>query len=229
MNYVISDIHGDFKRFLKMLKKIKFGSGDILYIIGDIPSRGKETFEMLDWVMKANNVIHIKGNHELFLQQYLEGNSEIIANYPKYGGIPIMDALKSMPNERKIIYLKNLSDLPIYKIISVEGLEYVLTHSGYVADESPIYLEDGTVDIVASIEQWCKNSEYKYLISNDLHYIAASVKFKKLIVGHYPTIYLDCNGIYQCSRYIDIDNGAQVIPQRKLACLRLEDMQEFYV
>ena len=229
MNYVISDIHGDFNRFLKILKKINLGSDDILYIIGDIPDRGNQTFELLDFVMKANNVIHIKGNHELFLQQYLEGNSKIIEKYPQYGGTPVINSLKSISVERKERYHKYLSDLPIYKIIAVNGVEYVLTHSGYVADELPVYKDNAAVDIIASIEQWCKSSEYNYLISNDLHYIPASVKFKKLIVGHYPTSYLECNGIYHCNRYINIDNGAKTIPGRKLACLRLEDMQEFYV
>lgn len=212
-----------------MMKKINFCNDDILYIIGDIPDRGSHTFELLDWVMKTKNVIHIKGNHELFLQQYLEGNSEIIAKYPQYGGIPVINALKSMTDKRKENYHTYLSNLPIYKKISVNGAEYVLTHTGYFADESPVYMDDGTVDIVTSIEQWCKVCEYNYLLSNDLHYIPATVKFKKLIVGHYPTSYLECNAIYHCSRYINIDNGASTISGRKLACLRLEDMKEFYV
>lgn len=229
MHYVISDVHGEYNSFLKMIKKIKFSSKDMLYIIGDIPSRGEKTFELLDWVMKHNQVIHIKGNHELFLQLYIEGDYSMINNYSNYGGAPVIQALKAMSEEKKISYHKYLSSLPLYKEISVNGLEYVLTHSGYLADEVAVYHENGSVDLVTSIEGWCKNSEYRYLISNDLHYIASTVKFKKLIVGHYPTAYLDCEGIYQGKRYIVVDNGVNVIPHRKLACLRLEDMKEFYI
>lgn len=202
-----------------------------MYIIGDIPDRGKNTFEILDWVMKTNNAIHIKGNHELFLQLYLEGSPMMPKNrYSQYGGQPVIEALNLMSDERKGRYHKYLSNLPLYKIVTVNDIEYVLTHSGYMVSESTVYLEDGSVDIVASIKEWCndKETEYNYLISNDLHYIAASVKFKKLIVGHYSTFYLNCDGIYHCKRYIDIDNGANTMPGRKLACLRLEDMHEFY-
>ena len=74
MHYVMSDIHGAYDRFLKMLKKISFSKEDVLFIIGDIPSRGKQTFELLDYVMNQENIVHIKGNHELFLQLYLEDN-----------------------------------------------------------------------------------------------------------------------------------------------------------
>jgi serine/threonine protein phosphatase 1 len=229
MNYVMSDIHGEYSRFLRMLKNIEFSSNDILYIVGDIPSRGKETFKLLDWVMNANNVIHIKGNHELFLQLYLEGESRVIANYSNYGGTPVIQALKDITEDKKFQYQRYLSSLPLYAEVSVNSVEYILTHSGFLVDETPVLHEDGSIDIVASIEEWCKKSEFKYLISNDLHYIPATVKYKKLIVGHHPTAYLDCDGIYHGKRYIDVDNGVNVIPQKKLACLRLEDMQEFYI
>ena len=58
MNYVMSDIHGAYDRFLKMLKKISFSEEDVLYIIGDIPSRGEQTFELLDFVMDKPNIVH---------------------------------------------------------------------------------------------------------------------------------------------------------------------------
>ena len=38
--YVISDIHGEYELFMKMLEKIKFQNTDTLYILGDILDRG---------------------------------------------------------------------------------------------------------------------------------------------------------------------------------------------
>lgn len=38
--YVISDIHGEYDLFMKMLEKIKFQDTDTLYILGDILDRG---------------------------------------------------------------------------------------------------------------------------------------------------------------------------------------------
>lgn len=229
MNYVMSDIHGAFDKFLGMLKKIRFSKEDTLYIIGDIPSRGEQTFELLDYVMKTSNIIHIKGNHELFLQLYLENSHRMQVLYPRFGGACVTQDIAYMSQKHKDKYHEYLCELPLCMKIEVEGREYVLTHSGFMADMPPILQEDGSVDIISSIENWCESNEYEYLISNDLHYIPASIKHPFLIVGHYPTENLMCDGIYTCERYIDLDNGVNVTKGRKLACLRLEDGKEYYI
>ena len=46
--YVISDIHGCFSAFQRMLEKINFSDNDKLIIAGDIIDRGPENYEMLN-------------------------------------------------------------------------------------------------------------------------------------------------------------------------------------
>ncbi len=38
--YVISDIHGEYELFIKLLEKIRFTSADTLYVLGDVIDRG---------------------------------------------------------------------------------------------------------------------------------------------------------------------------------------------
>ena len=45
--YVLSDIHGNFEIFKRMLDKIQFNSHDQLYILGDICDRGTLQFRYL--------------------------------------------------------------------------------------------------------------------------------------------------------------------------------------
>lgn len=229
MHYVMSDIHGAYERFVKMLKKINFSDKDVLYIIGDIPSRGDQTFQLLDYVMDSSNMVHIKGNHELFLQLYLEDDPRMQVLYARFGGAKVIRDICKMSQERKEKYRDYLQTLPLYEKILVDDREYILTHSGYMVDVPPILKEDGSVDIEASITKWGEHFEYEYLISNDLHYIPAGTKHPFMIVGHYPTVNLECDGIYIGNRYIDMDNGVNITRGRKLACLRLEDMKEYYV
>ncbi len=229
MHYVMSDIHGAYDRFLKMLKKISFTKEDVLFIIGDIPSRGKQTFELLDYVMDKENIVHIKGNHELFLQLYLENNVRMQVLYGRFGGAEVIQDIDRMSQRCKKRYHDYLQALPLYKKVQVNGKDYILTHSGYMADEPAVMDAEGKIDIEASILQWCEKSEYEYLISNDIHYIPASISYPFMIVGHYPTENLCCDGIYIGRKYIDIDNGLNITKGRKLACLRLEDMKEYYV
>ena len=66
MIYLISDIHGCYNTFLKLIKKIKLTNQDTLICLGDAIDRGRYSFEVLDYFMNNNNCKLIKGNHELF-------------------------------------------------------------------------------------------------------------------------------------------------------------------
>ena len=61
--YIMSDIHGHYSEFRKMLKTIEFDDSDTLYIIGDIMDRGNENLKMLNYVYLSPNIHLLMGNH----------------------------------------------------------------------------------------------------------------------------------------------------------------------
>ena len=69
MKYVMSDIHGNFDKYIEMLNLINFTEEDELYILGDIFDRGSNPLDILEHIMKHKNIHLIKGNHE---QMYVE-------------------------------------------------------------------------------------------------------------------------------------------------------------
>ena len=70
--YVMSDIHGCYDEFMKMLEKIKFSDKDTLIIAGDYVDRGFQTDKVLDWLLdRPENVIPIKGNHDVEFVEYI--------------------------------------------------------------------------------------------------------------------------------------------------------------
>ena len=64
MNYVISDIHGHYDKYRKMLEVIDFKDYDVLYVLGDVLDRGPDGIKVLQDMMFRPNVIPILGNHE---------------------------------------------------------------------------------------------------------------------------------------------------------------------
>ena len=64
MTYVMSDLHGCYDLYAKMLEKISFSDGDILYILGDVIDRGEDGIKILFDMMKRKNVIPLLGNHD---------------------------------------------------------------------------------------------------------------------------------------------------------------------
>lgn len=70
--YVISDIHGQYDMFMKLLDKIKFKDTDTLYVLGDILDRGPHPIKTVRKLMEMPNAICMVGNHELMALEGLE-------------------------------------------------------------------------------------------------------------------------------------------------------------
>lgn len=59
MRYIISDIHGCKKEYLKLLDKINFSDADHLYVLGDVLDRGFDPIGVLKDMMNRKNVTFI--------------------------------------------------------------------------------------------------------------------------------------------------------------------------
>lgn len=233
MKYVMSDIHGDFRSFYKMLTKIQFSPNDQLYILGDILDKGKENLKLYYFVRDTKNIFWIKGNHEYLCERYL--SNEITAElWDACGGENTRQEVDRLSETEKEELYQTLKKLPIYIITVANGKEYFLTHSGYCADFCVKNQENGLVDIAASVQKAVEWSQEGYLFSDDIHYIPAKIRFdRNIIVGHFPTYAILDHRLFQIyygKRYTDIDTGNQCREKGgRLACLRLDDGKEFYV
>jgi len=71
MRYVISDIHGEYDLFVKLLDRIGFSSRDELYVCGDIIEKGRDSIKLARLIFSMPNAYVIMGNHEhAFIQYY---------------------------------------------------------------------------------------------------------------------------------------------------------------
>ncbi len=73
MTYIISDIHGEYDLFLKLLDKIKFSASDKLYICGDIVEKGSHSIKLAKLISRLPNAKCIAGNHEYAFLKYYWG------------------------------------------------------------------------------------------------------------------------------------------------------------
>ena len=67
----MSDIHGMYEKYIKMLEVIRF-SDDDLYIPGDVIDHGEQSVELIFDIMARPNVFPLYGNHELMAKQVLD-------------------------------------------------------------------------------------------------------------------------------------------------------------
>lgn len=248
MHYVMSDVHGDYDRFMEMLSEIEFSESDRLYLVGDVIDRGKRNLEMLSFCRTRDNVTLIKGNHEYFMQ--LAGDDERFSfTWRRFGGRHTIHQLSGLSVKEKEEFYEYVRGLPWYVVVTPEQIPqlerpYLLTHTGFLRPSPSCSAPDfcypdlsglQSFDIERAVVWSSQNMPWEYSISNDLYDLPQTVRFdKRLLVGHVPVIsgyvFEPVPYMLQRREYIDLDCGCG-FPEHggRLGCLRLEDMRIWYI
>ena len=215
--YVISDIHGQFDALMEMIHKIDFDEEDELYIIGDVIDRGPKSLECIQWIMKQYNVLTLLGNHELILfDTYIHDAPAF------YHSLTEIKEMLSEQEQKAV--MQWIEDMPECKLITVNGKEFYLNHT-QVASEA--YFKQELTDRMFPEYSIYKN--YSNLTMKDIVCIHGHIPTMQIRMwnnqGNDRTIWKNKN-----ESVIDIDCGAGYPKEGgKLGCLRLNDMQEYYV
>ena len=224
MIYVVSDIHGCYNTFQKLLNTISFSDKDTMICLGDTIDRGNHSLALLNMFMTNPNMILIKGNHEFFYECWFKGLlSE--RDWWYFGGKPTIIELKKLSQEEILKYYTFIKELPLYYEID----NYIMSHNGFKADFPFVKNNEGVILVKETIEKQWKTHAYNFIISSDIHRKLPNIKLdKRLIVGHYPTPFLGSPNILHSNNCIAIDGGA-TYDKGRLSCLRLDDLAEFYI
>lgn len=217
--YAISDVHGAYQEFLAMLELISFSDEDILYICGDTLDRGLESLKIVDYILGKKNIVWIKGNHEKLFEEACETEDYSLWFYN--GGDVTFHELAQKPEWYVTQLYRRVKKLPLYKIHD----NFVLAHAGVQVAYDTEFLD---------IDFYMKDQDEDTLLW-DRSTINEDIGFKdyKFIFGHTPTMSIfnnATNRIIHKDNKIYIDCGISTCGSLgQLACIRLEDLQEFYV
>lgn len=235
--YCISDIHGKREEFYKMLKKINFKEEDHLYVIGDIIDRYEEGVELFQELTQMDNVTIIKGNHEDMCYKSMTSDMDEFNNWTiKNGGDVTHKALMKLDSYSRYKFLGQIKELPLYKFVTVNDRKFLLVHAG-LYNYKRRTLEE-LLELQYTNLLWIRGLFLADSFNNfDCtivfgHTITASIPWE--ITGEYPKDYKENWGSYVKNSYIwesenkiGIDCGAS--SGGRLACLRLDDLEKFYV
>ena len=222
MTYVMSDIHGNYQKFLSMLDLIGLREEDTLYILGDLLDYGDEPMELISDLSLRLNVYCIAGEHDYLAARMLTGFDKMLksgaAPDPEYiaemtawvkdGGQTTLEAFRALDSEEREGVLEYLEDMTLFEETDVGGKHYVMLHAG-IADYDP------------DTDLWDYQPEDFFSEPLDASY--ALIDGATVIVGHAPT---RSGKIERGEGSIFIDCG--VCDGGKLGCLCLESGEEFY-
>lgn len=235
--YVMSDLHGHYQIFLKMLEKIHFSDDDLLYILGDCCDRGPNSLDIYYYLQKhKKNIVLLKGNHEIMMRNAFIADDMNSANYRQWhrnGGRKTIDSYhqhlkKKTLNEceysivKKTFYrmmIDYVNNCPSFVEVGCNGKDYVLIHAGINPDK----------DLYDQTEEECAWMREYFFMSK-------GIEGKTIIFGHTPTNYLHqkdrCFDIWKDPIFHDkigIDGGLGPFEEGQLNCICLNTEEVFVI
>ena len=255
--YVMSDLHGCFDEFMRMLEEIGFSDRDDLILAGDYIDRGKQNYDMLKWMESdPDNVLFIKGNHDV----------EFVANVELMSTVGMATGVDLDSNEDALtMYTALLSRKDIKKNYFFDyygTMKQLLLEEGVCLSEliawadivkgMPLYYKCRAGDRIYYIVHAGMPPEIGYtdeqkeefcIYAREEAFIVGGVPDATVISGHTPTIFKGefCYNHGKVFRhynkdknrtFYDIDCGCvyrEYYPEGRLACMRLGDEEVFYV
>lgn len=232
MIYVMSDLHGCYEKYLKMLEKIKLSDKDALYILGDVVDRGDGGIKILLDMMQRSNVIPILGNHDFMAytvltkfnveitddnyDKQLDGDAmEMFSEWMFNGGTPTCRAFTKLDAATRESVLEYISEFEVYEELEVNGRSFVLVHGGLAGFEADKALDEYSID---------------EMIWGRCDYARQYYPDRYLVTGHTPTHNIDpeySGRIYKKNNHIAIDCGEAF--GGRLGCICLDTLEEFYI
>lgn len=225
MIYVMSDIHGNMKRWKSIMNQINLQSNDTLYILGDVIDRHADGIAILQDIRKNKNMKMLLGNHEYMMLSALDDSSNIsrfnsMNLWYRNGGKVTYDAFKAISAENQNILIHYLKSLPSNIDIEVNGCSYKLVHG------SPLEFYNKDIHF-----EYCNEKEFA--VWNRIAYEPSEVNYI-IIFGHTTTNHYQTDypmNIWKYRKMIGVDCGSgypSTDAGGRLACLRLDDMKEYY-
>lgn len=223
MTYVLSNLHGNYKKFKELLDLIAFGDDDLMYVLGDIVDFGEEPMELIADLSVRLNVYCVAGEHDFLAVRMLSGFDKMLKSgatpdadyiaemtaWVKDGGQTTLEGFRSLDEEQREGVLEYLEEMALFEEVELRGRKYLLLHAG-IADYS-----EGE-DLA--------DYQPEDFFSAPLDREVALMEGVTVIVGHSPTasgrieygegsVFVDCG----------LSEGGS------LGCLCLENGREFYV
>ncbi|MER2060464.1 MAG: metallophosphoesterase [Niallia sp.] len=208
--FVVSDIHGQYDHFVKLLQHWDRETQKLL-ILGDMIDRGKNSLKVVQEVMKlkqlyGNQVIVLKGNHEdMFINFLREPGYDYGEIFFRNGG---NTTVWEFADDEHIMFKSYEERARLIKQRRIDEVNFIRSLQHYHEFGKVLFVHAG---IDPFISDWRKTESYKYLWFRGV-WNHKNETDKVIVFGHTPTHHLHkdkSNDIWisKDSTYINIDGG----------------------
>ena len=140
--YAISDLHGQYEIFEKLLEHIDFSEDDSMYVLGDAIDRGPDGIRILQKIMNTPNMDLLIGNHEFMMLNSVDpdGSVDSVPGHDATlwlyynGGDHTFSQYKKLPEDERKELLTWLNSRLLSTLAEVNGRIFCLTHSNFIPE-----------------------------------------------------------------------------------------------
>ncbi|AZJ36763.1 metallophosphoesterase family protein [Tenacibaculum singaporense] len=222
--FVIGDIHGGLKALPQVLKKAKITIEDTLIFLGDYVDGWSESAQVIDFLIELNKkheCIFIKGNHDLWCEDWLRtGKGEVI--WLAHGGEETQKSYESYSEEQKQKHLAFFQQMKPYYI---DNKNRLFIHAGFTSMHG---VEKETFKLNYHFDRTLWETALatdKNLSKKSELYPERFTHYSEIYIGHTPTIRYNSSNPINALNLWNIDTGAAFT-----GCLTIMDVdsKEFW-
>lgn len=225
MDYCISDIHGHYDLFCRLMDRIDLCSGDRLFVAGDILEKGPDSIRLAKLLYSMPDVYCIAGNHEYDFLRYFHSLMRDTYDYDL-----VLSKLKAYFSDGELLdwdIVGYLEGLPYY----LETDKFIMVHAGLPVKDGKAARPEDTPERTLVYDRVFKEPD------------VLPEGGKCVFFGHTPTWYITegrCEILFYprkgapenstdvtdyCKIHLDLDTALSGV----LGCVSVDTLECFYV
>ena len=221
---VFGDIHGGLKALEQLLDKVDLVSTDKLIFLGDYVDGWSESEKVIDFLIKlekSNDCIFIKGNHDVWCEDWLKTEIQN-KTWLQHGGKSTVESYQNYSQIQKSEHLEFLQKMKFYEI---DNQNRLFIHAGFTSMHGP------EKEFYESNFSWDRTlwemalTMDKRIKKDSKSYPKRLLLYNEIYIGHTPTLHYDIEIPMQGCNVWNIDTGAAF--HGKLTCIDIET-KKFY-
>lgn len=183
--FTIGDIHGALRALKMLMDRLKPKPDDLLVFLGDYVDGWPDSAGVIRYLMeleKRQRCIFLKGNHDLWCEQWLHGAPADVV-WLQHGGQPTIDSYQQVSWEEKQQHLAFFQRMkPNY-----QEEQYFFVHAGFTSMHGPAF------ERISSNFYWDRTLWETALAADPsftpdhIRYPRRLTHFKRIFIGHTPT------------------------------------------
>lgn len=222
--FVIGDIHGALKALTDLFDKMDLKKGDRLVFLGDYVDGWSQSAETIDYLMemdKRYDCVFIKGNHDTWCEEWLNGElpNEV---WVRNGGRATIESYNNVATGSRKLHLDFLNRMKNYYI---DDKNRLFIHAGFSSMHGPQneryesnYSWDRTLwEMALAMDKRIKKDSKLYP--------KRLLLFREIYIGHTPTTNYDVEVPMQGCNVWNVDTGAAF--RGKISAMDI-DSKSFY-